>query len=921
MPGAARSLAATLPSTRAEKTPPGPSKPRFEATADPERFEPAIEWFRSRVPMTREMVDALGGYSGSRAWTITGVAQLNIVQDVHESLARAIEKGTPLKQWQDEIEKTLTDAWGRQNAPRIETIYRNATQQALNAGRWREMQDPDIKAIRPFGFFDAIDDLKTSDFCRRWNKTVLPLDEFAKRRACPQCHHRCFPAGTLILTQSGPRPIEQIAVGDLVLTHTGSYRRVTATMRSRSPKRLIKVRCRSGAEVSGTANHPALTQRGWVEFAALRPGDSLVNVSEVIAAKHHSIADTERRKAGSLDRVDTVKRKTLAHLAELDRKVGARQVEVHEHHFIGQHHRVLKHELAAGFEEPIGEAPLGLAGSLYQAISHPLGIVSHRLGPRTARTSHDVAPQQTSTTSELLGDGPETGMGLLGVALGPVQTGACSARGHGAHDVRRQLAPSAVIYPLSGNGRAAVADFDAELGKEFSPERNARARKSEAHRELAEGQLLSDVQGTKNLAEVVAILSEQSGLGAVLERFSGHDWLDASGDYVFNIAVDIDESYVASGIVVHNCRSHLRNIGQREVDRRGGLTTPPKIKADNGFGAAPTDQEFTPDPAKYDPQLFETYKAKRKQLELKAARPEIPLIKPEHTIEHWEAHYADKYGDAARQVAHGRAAHERGLDMASTDAVTELERLQSRGIDQARHPADYVRFLQKQAGKKTATIRELIEKESSDTNKSGLEFAATLAGHSKSLAGKTAAIAGFPEIEFTANVAAARRAELTAARTKAATFYENLSAGSLQHPGSTWTVKHVEDRAFANEHQRLISFTAHGTLDTTLEHEWAHTIEFLNPKIRAQSVAFLKARTAGEQLEKLSVLVKHSNYEAWEVARPDDFHNAYIGKDYSIAGNVWATEVLSMGVQEIGAFLQHRDSEMLFFVLGQLADA
>lgn len=39
----------------------------------------------------------------------------------------------------------------------------------------------------------------------------------------------CFPAGTLILTDVSYKPIEQIEVGDRVLTHTGQWHRVLKT--------------------------------------------------------------------------------------------------------------------------------------------------------------------------------------------------------------------------------------------------------------------------------------------------------------------------------------------------------------------------------------------------------------------------------------------------------------------------------------------------------------------------------------------------------------------------------------------------------------------------------------------------------------------------------------------------------------------
>lgn len=51
----------------------------------------------------------------------------------------------------------------------------------------------------------------------------------------------CFPAGTMILTDRGYRPIETLAEGDRVLTHAGRYRRVYATMRAEKTVRQIDV--------------------------------------------------------------------------------------------------------------------------------------------------------------------------------------------------------------------------------------------------------------------------------------------------------------------------------------------------------------------------------------------------------------------------------------------------------------------------------------------------------------------------------------------------------------------------------------------------------------------------------------------------------------------------------------------------------
>jgi site-specific DNA-cytosine methylase len=64
----------------------------------------------------------------------------------------------------------------------------------------------------------------------------------------------CFPAGTLILTTDGYLPIEDIEVGDFVLTHQGNYRRVTETMVTNRP--LVTVRGQGHPGLSVSAEHP-----------------------------------------------------------------------------------------------------------------------------------------------------------------------------------------------------------------------------------------------------------------------------------------------------------------------------------------------------------------------------------------------------------------------------------------------------------------------------------------------------------------------------------------------------------------------------------------------------------------------------------------------------------------------------------------
>jgi hypothetical protein len=70
----------------------------------------------------------------------------------------------------------------------------------------------------------------------------------------------CFPAGTLVRAEAGNKPIEQIVVGERVLTDAGLYQPVTAVMR-RSADDLLRIVVSGLPEIVSTSNHPFLVVR------------------------------------------------------------------------------------------------------------------------------------------------------------------------------------------------------------------------------------------------------------------------------------------------------------------------------------------------------------------------------------------------------------------------------------------------------------------------------------------------------------------------------------------------------------------------------------------------------------------------------------------------------------------------------------
>lgn len=99
----------------------------------------------------------------------------------------------------------------------------------------------------------------------------------------PPRRHECFPAGTLVHTETGTKAIELIRQGDKVLSQDSAsgellYQLVTqTTVRPPSDTMLISV---AGEQITATLGHPFwVVGKGWTMAKELNPGDRLHGIN------------------------------------------------------------------------------------------------------------------------------------------------------------------------------------------------------------------------------------------------------------------------------------------------------------------------------------------------------------------------------------------------------------------------------------------------------------------------------------------------------------------------------------------------------------------------------------------------------------------------------------------------------------------
>jgi SPP1 gp7 family putative phage head morphogenesis protein len=155
--------------------------------------EDAISFFRAKgLRPTFAWQDMLRE-EHALSFTVAKMLDTDLLADVQESLAQALETGVPFQEWADTITQTLQARgwWGREamvdpltgqtivaqlgSPARLKTIFRTNLQTAYAAGAWQQITEQADEA--PFLLYDAVDDFRTRPEHAAWDGRVYPVGD------------------------------------------------------------------------------------------------------------------------------------------------------------------------------------------------------------------------------------------------------------------------------------------------------------------------------------------------------------------------------------------------------------------------------------------------------------------------------------------------------------------------------------------------------------------------------------------------------------------------------------------------------------------------------------------------------------------------------------------------------------------------
>jgi len=155
-------------------------------------FKDAEDAFASIVPLTREQFEVLLSGAKVHAFTVAGVAELGLLQDIQVALERAIRTGSTLRDFREDLGALMVRAgWSGLTPRQSEVVFRNAVQGAYHRGRYNAMRSPRVLARRPYWQYQTVGDERVRPTHQALDGKVLRADDPAWSSIYPQNGHQC----------------------------------------------------------------------------------------------------------------------------------------------------------------------------------------------------------------------------------------------------------------------------------------------------------------------------------------------------------------------------------------------------------------------------------------------------------------------------------------------------------------------------------------------------------------------------------------------------------------------------------------------------------------------------------------------------------------------------------------------------------
>jgi hypothetical protein len=127
-------------------------------------FTEAIDFFSKKEVMHLQKFYQLAAEARVRAFTVSRVTSLQILNDIHAEILKVLKEGKTLKEFQEAFDDLLFAKGLDPLHPfHIETVFRTNIQTSYQVGRYQGQMER--TELRPYWIYNAIDDSRTTPLC------------------------------------------------------------------------------------------------------------------------------------------------------------------------------------------------------------------------------------------------------------------------------------------------------------------------------------------------------------------------------------------------------------------------------------------------------------------------------------------------------------------------------------------------------------------------------------------------------------------------------------------------------------------------------------------------------------------------------------------------------------------------------------
>lgn len=152
----------------------------------------AIEFFGDKVILTADEFAQLDAEAKSRAFAISGLAEIDAATRVAQALDGALREGTTYRDFAKQAGPILAGAGLTETTPfKLQTIFRNNVMQAYGAGSYRTLNLPAVRRRTAGWMYDAIGDSRTRPTHQALDGLVYAADDPFWQENYPPNGHNC----------------------------------------------------------------------------------------------------------------------------------------------------------------------------------------------------------------------------------------------------------------------------------------------------------------------------------------------------------------------------------------------------------------------------------------------------------------------------------------------------------------------------------------------------------------------------------------------------------------------------------------------------------------------------------------------------------------------------------------------------------